>query len=292
MYESFYKLKRNPFLLTADPGFFFNSRTHKRALSYLLYGLQQEEGFIVITGDVGAGKTTLVSYLLKKIENQNYTIANIVNSKLQAEDLLRLTSAEFGLRYKDINKAYLLKNMYQYFKSCAHAGKRILLIVDEAQNLPWDSLEELRMLSNLQWQGKPLVQCFLLGQKQFKRILQAADLEQLRQRIIATHHLEPLDLQETKEYIIHRLKLSGWQNDPIIDNDVIEGIHQFTGGIPRKINLLCGRVLLYGHVEELHRIDNQSFEAILDDVKNEFWNENSDGSSENQITAEFSYDAE
>ncbi len=292
MYESFYKLKRNPFLLTADPGFFFNSKTHKRALSYLLYGLQQEEGFIVVTGDVGAGKTTLVSYLLKKIENQNFKIANIVNTKLEAEDLLRLVSAEFGLRYKDISKAYLLKNMSQYFKSCMHSGQRVLLIVDEAQNLPWDSLEELRMLSNLQWQGKPLVQCFLLGQKQFKKILQAANLEQLRQRIIATHHLEPLDLQETEEYIRHRLKLAGWYNDPIIDSDVVSGIHQFTGGVPRKINLLCGRVLLYGHVEELHRIDYAAFEAILDDVKDEFWNENAEDRPEKQIAAEFSYDEE
>ncbi len=273
MFESYYNLKRSPFQLTSDPGFFFNSKTHKRALSYLLFGLKQEEGFIVITGDVGTGKTTLVSHLINKVEKKNFIIANIVNSNLQEEDLLLLISAELGLQYKDMSKARLIKNINLFLRSCYNEGKRVLLIIDEAQNLPVESLEELRMLTNLQVKGKPLMQCFLLGQKQFRKSLQSENLRQLRQRIIATHYLLPLDEQETNDYIKHRLMLAGWNHDPQIDGDVITGIYEFTGGIPRMINLICSRILLYGCVEEIHHIDYAAFQEVIEDVKHEYWNE-------------------
>jgi len=273
MYESFYKLKQTPFLLTPDPGFFFNSKTHRKALAYLLYGLEQQEGFIVITGDVGTGKTTLVSYLLNQIDNRNFVIAKIENTSLQALDLLRMICAEFGLPYTESGKAQLILTLEQFFREQVTAGKRVLLIVDEAQNLPEKSLEELRMLSNLQWQGRPLLQCYLLGQNQLREILRSGDLKQLRQRIIATHVLNPLDLDETRDYIKHRLNVAGWYNDPKIDDEVIRGIHDYSGGIPRVINLLCSRMMLYGQLEQLHHIDYQAFEQVLEDVKDEYWNE-------------------
>lgn len=153
-------------------------------------------------------------------------------------------------------------------------GKRVLLIVDEAQNLPRQALEELRMLSNLQWQGKPLLQSFLLGQKQFRTTLQSVGLEQLRQRVIATHHLKPLDADETKEYILYRLENVGWENNPTIDDDVFTGIFDNTQGVPRKINLLCSRLMLYGEIEELSHIDYGSFEIVIDDIHEEFWSKN------------------
>ncbi len=280
MQDSFYKFTRRPFLLTADPGFFFNSKTHKKALAYLQYGLEQQEGFIVITGDVGTGKTTLVRYLLNQISDQNYVVATIVTTSLQSDDLLRMISAQFGLRYKEMNKAQIIRNLELYFHTCVTEGKRVLLIIDEAQNLPENSLEELRMLSNLQWHGKPLLQCYLLGQNQLRQILKSGDLQQLRQRIIAAHALRPLDKDETHEYIRHRLTVAGWYNDPEIDDEVIDGIFEYTRGIPRVINLLCGRILLYGELEELHRIDYKSFKQVLDDIKDEFWNEDVSDSPE------------
>jgi general secretion pathway protein A len=273
MYESFYKLKQTPFLLTPDPGFFFNSKTHRKALAYLLYGLEQQEGFIVITGDVGTGKTTLVSYLLNQIDIRNFVIAKIENTSLQALDLLRMICAEFGLPYTESGKAQLILTLEQFFREQVTAGKRVLLIVDEAQNLPEKSLEELRMLSNLQWQGRPLLQCYLLGQNQLREILRSGDLKQLRQRIIASHVLNPLDLDETRDYIKHRLNVAGWYNDPKIDGKVIRGIYDYSRGIPRIINLLCSRMMLYGQLEQLHHIDYPAFEQVLEDIKDEYWNE-------------------
>jgi general secretion pathway protein A len=286
MQDSFYKFTRRPFLLTADPGFFFNSKTHKKALAYLQYGLEQQEGFIVITGDVGTGKTTLVRYLLNQISDQNYVVATIVTTSLHSDDLLRMISAQFGLRYKEMNKAQIIRNLELYFHTCVTEGKRVLLIIDEAQNLPENSLEELRMLSNLQWHGKPLLQCYLLGQNQLKQILRSGDLQQLRQRIIATHSLRPLDREETHEYIRHRLTVAGWYNDPVIDDEVIDGIYEYTRGIPRVINLLCGRILLYGELEELHRIDPGSFKQVLDDIRDEYWNEDVSDSPDNRTMME------
>lgn len=269
-----YNFSCSPFQLTADPNFFYKSKTHKRALSYLFYGLEQGEGFIVITGDVGTGKTTLVSQLLKKVEPENIVTANLVNTQIMADDLLRLVSAEFGLLYKTINKAHLLRNLNMFFRSCMNEGKRVLLIVDEAQNLPRQALEELRMLSNLQWQGKPLLQSFLLGQKQFRTTLQSVGLEQLRQRVIATHHLSPLDPKETREYILYRLENAGWEDNPTIDDDVFIAIHDNAQGVPRKINLLCSRLLLYGEIEGLNHIDYSSLEVVLEDIHEEFWSKN------------------
>lgn len=273
MYRKFYKLTRKPFRLNPDPAVFYSSKTHKRALSYLRYGIEQGEGFIIITGDIGTGKTTLVSRLFRSINTRNFVSANIVNSQLHPVDLLRMVSAEFELDYNHVNKASLIKNLELFFRSCMEQNKRVLLVIDEAQNLTAKSLEELRMLSNLQWNGRQLLQSFLLGQKEFRSMIRGSGFEQLRQRVIATYHLKSLDIDETKEYIIFRLKVSGWSGDPIIDDDVFTGIYSYTKGLPRKINLLCDRILLYACLEELHHITTQAFQAVLIDIKDEFWSE-------------------
>ena len=242
-------------------------------MAYLRYGIEQGEGFIIITGDVGTGKTTLVSRLLKSLRADNIITAHIVNSQLQPVDLLRMVSAEFQLSYAKVNKAVLLKNIEGFCRSCVEQNKRILLVVDEAQNLSPKSLEELRMLSNLHMNGRQLMQSFLLGQKEFKALIRGPGFEQLRQRIIATYHLRPLDCKETKEYILYRLKVVGWNGDPVIDDAVYTGVYESTKGIPRKINLLFERVLLFACIEELHAIDRQSFDTVLMDVEDEYWSE-------------------
>lgn len=271
MYESFYKFRAKPFQLNPDARFFFSSGTHKRALAYLRYGVQQEEGFIVVTGDVGTGKTTLVSRLFQSLDSDSIVAAKITNTQLKADDLLRMVAAEFELPYQRTSKAALLKNLETHFRGCVQEGKRVLLVIDEAQNLPRAAIEELRMLSNFQWRGRPLVQSFLLGQKEFRRIMRSEGFEQLRQRVIAAYHLHPLTEEETREYIEHRLKLVGWHGDPRFTPEAYREIYSFSQGIPRKTNLLCDRILLFACIEDLHVIDHGVLQAVLDDVRQEMW---------------------
>ena len=271
MYEAFYNLKSNPFRLNPDPNFFYNSKTHKRALAYLRYGIEQGEGFIIITGDVGTGKTTLVSRLFQSLDTSNIKVARIVNTQLRAEDLLRMVSAEFGLDYKRSNKATMLKQLESFFIQCYKDNQRVLLIVDEAQNLAPKAIEELRMLSNIQYEGKQLLQSFLLGQKEFRDTMRMEGFEQLRQRVIASYHLRPLDVEETRQYILHRLHIVDWKNDPEFEPEVYEEIHRYAQGIPRKTNLLCDRILLYGGLEEIHKITYESLQSVLSDIQDEFW---------------------
>lgn len=269
MYESYYKLSARPFQLSPDPRFFFGSRGHKRAKAYLQYGLHQGEGFIIITGDVGTGKTTLVRTLFAELNHQNTVAAQLVTTQLEAEDMLRMVAASFGLAHETANKATLLKNLETFFMARAREGKRVLLIVDEAQNLPPRSLEELRMLSNFQVAGRPLLQCFLLGQEEFRRTLASDGLEQLRQRVIAAYHLTPLSPDETKAYIEHRLRLVGWDSDPALTDDAHAAISKFTGGTPRRINTLCDRLLLYGSLEELHEITEEAVNTVTEELLEE-----------------------
>lgn len=269
MYENFYQLGAKPFRLSPDPRFFFNSKGHKRALAYLRYGVNQGEGFIVITGDVGTGKTTLVSTLFKFLEKENVVAAQIVTTQLQADDLIRAVAAAYGLSYQTVSKAELLRSLEDYFRVCAQEGKRVLLVVDEAQGLPPQSIEELRMLSNFQIGGRALLQSFLLGQKEFRVTLRTEGFEQLRQRVIAAYHLEPLGPDEVKDYIEHRLRVSGWSGDPRITSEAYRDIANFTDGVPRRINTLCDRVLLYGSLEELHTIDRDAVYAVSEDIVEE-----------------------
>ena len=271
MYERYYKLTGKPFQLSPDPRFFYGSKTHKRALAYLRYGIEPAEGFIVITGDVGAGKTTLVGRLFQSLAGDNVVAGRLVSTQVQADDLLRLVAAEFGLPYQRVTKASLLHQLELFFRTCADEGKRALLVVDEAQNLPRKALEELLMLSNFQWKGRSTLQSFLLGQKEFRNIMRSEGFEQLRQRVIAAYHLRPLDEAETREYIEHRLKMVGWHGVPSIADVVYRGIFDYTQGIPRKINLLADRLMLYGALEQLHDFNAHTIEAVLSDVRQELW---------------------
>lgn len=269
MYEAFYHLRAKPFSLNPDPRFFFASKVHKRAMAYLEYGLSLKEGFIVITGEIGAGKTMLVRNLFKKLEHEDVVAAQIVSTQLDADDMLRAVAAAFGLEQEGLSKASLLKKLESYLLSVHRQGKRALLVVDEAQNLSPRAVEELRMLSNFQHGNEPLLQSFLLGQPEFRTTLQSEELQQLKQRVIASYHLSAMDAAETRAYIQHRLELVGWQNDPSISDGAFALIHEFTGGIPRRINTLCDRLMLLGFLAEKHHFERADVEEVIADLSQE-----------------------
>ncbi len=269
MYESFYNLSAKPFALNPDPRFFYGSRGHKRAQSYLQYGLTQGEGFIVITGDVGTGKTMLVRNLFSGLAKENIVAAQLVSTQLGADDMLRMVAASYGLAHEGLGKATLLKNLETFLITRAREGKRVLLVIDEVQNLPLSSLEELRMLSNFQLSGKILLQSFLLGQAEFKDTLRSPQMEQLRQRVIAAYHLNPLGEDETQGYIEHRLSLVGWTTDPVISEGAYAAIHRYTSGVPRLINQLCDRLLLFGYLEELLAFDVEHVDTVVKELQQE-----------------------
>jgi putative secretion ATPase (PEP-CTERM system associated) len=269
MYTEYYGLSERPFQLTPDARFYFESRTHKKAMAYLGYGLAQGEGFIVITGDVGAGKSTLVAHLMATIDRARLNAINIVSTQVEGTDMLRLAAQGMGLDTAGAEKAQLLERVEQHLEQSARSGKRTLLIVDEAQNLPESALEELRMLSNYQIGGRALLQIFLLGQPEFREQLASESLEQLRQRVIATHHLDPMGENEVEPYVVHRLQLAGWDGRPIIDAEAYAEIYRHTGGVPRRVNQLAARLLLYGAVEQLDAIDADAVETVAADMSHD-----------------------
>ncbi len=282
MYESYYKLSGKPFQLAPDPFFFFGSSTHKRALAYLKYGLSQGEGFIVVTGDVGTGKSTLVRTLFASLEGKDDVVAaELINTQLDSTDILRMVAAAFGLAHKDNKKASLIKNLENFFKARNSDGKRCMLVVDEAQNLPFETIEELRMLSNMIQDGKTLLQIFLLGQSEFREHLRAPVLEQVRQRVTASYHLSHLDSEETQAYIEHRLGKVDWDNNPSFTAEAFQLLYDFSEGVPRIINTTCDRLLLYGFLEEKTRIDGEIVKLVTDEIKAEnFAGKDSDSSKE------------
>jgi len=237
-------------------------------MAYLGYGLAQGEGFIVITGEIGTGKTTLVGHLMETIDSQRLTAIKIVSTQVEGDDMLRLAAQGMGLASDGIEKAQLLDRVERALTDQARSGKRTLLIVDEAQNLPTSALEELRMLSNFQSGGQALLQIFLLGQPEFRARLNGSErLEQLRQRVIATHHLEPMGANEIEPYIVHRLSLVGWQNNPRFTPAAYAEMYRESDGVPRRLNALASRVLLFGAIEQLAVIDGADVTAVIADMR-------------------------
>lgn len=251
MYETFYGFSARPFQLTPDPQFYFESVSHKKAMSYLGYGLSQGEGFIVITGEVGAGKSTLVAHLMERIDPAALTVAQVVTSALDGAEIVHVIAQAFGLAVEGHDKATALGLIERFLQDEARAGRRCLLVVDECQNLELTALEELRMLSNFQLGSHPLLQSLLLGQPEFRTTLaQHPGLEQLRQRIIASHHLEALDAGEVEHYVRHRLAHVGWGGRPGFEAGLLDALYRHTGGIPRRVNQVMNRLLLLGAIEE------------------------------------------
>jgi type II secretory pathway predicted ATPase ExeA len=240
------------------------------------YGLTQGEGFVLVTGSPGTGKTMLVKNLIQNLNKDKLLIGLMVTSQVGPEDTLRMVASTFGFQYLHNDKASLLTSFEKFIIEKAREGLRLLLIVDEAQNLPKQSLEELRMLTNLDVNGAQVFQVFLIGQPELKRTVYAADMEQLKQRIVSTYHLDPLDVEETKEYILFRLQTAGWQGKPEFTSSVFENIHEFSAGVPRRINSICDRLLLFGFLEELSVIDTDAVEKVISEVQEEMFLENSE----------------
>jgi general secretion pathway protein A len=267
VFDTFYKLSGQPFLLTPDTRFFFGSSGHSRAIAHLVYGLSQEEGFIVITGEVGAGKTTLVEQLWKQLDRSTYIISRVVTTQVSGEDLFRLAMANFGIEAPPgTEKSFLLRSFERMVREQRTLGRRCLLVIDEVQNLSLQAMEELRMLSNITVDGKASVQTILLGQPQFRPILASKDVEQLRQRVLASYHLGPLTELEVRGYILHRLRTVGWTDDPMWEEEAFAALHRHSGGIPRRINTLCSRVLFFGALEEAHVITGAMVDATAEEL--------------------------
>jgi putative secretion ATPase (PEP-CTERM system associated) len=267
MYTDYYGLTERPFQLTPDARFWFESRTHKKAMAYLGYGLAQGEGFIVITGEVGAGKSTLVAHLLATVDRERLNAIHIASTQVDGDDLLRLVAQGLGIATAGTEKARLLDAVEHRLDEEARRGRRTLLVVDEAQNLSVQALEELRMLSNFTSHGRALIQTLLLGQPEFRDRIGGDDgLEQLRQRVIATHHLDPIEANEVEPYLVHRLACAGWQGRPSFRPDAFAALYRHSGGVPRRLNQLANRLLLQGAVEQSDGFDGADVERVLADL--------------------------
>ncbi len=265
MYEKIFGFSASPFLLSPDARFFYPSRGHNRAVAHLSFGLDQGEGFVVITGEVGAGKTTLIEHLWSQLDHRAFAVARIATTQLSGDDLFRLAMAGFGVdtghdRPQSLEKGAILLRFTDALRAHRVAGRRCVLIVDEAQNLSRTALEELRMLSNITDAGHAAVQTILLGQPEFRSMLASAELDQLRQRVIASFHLSPLVPDETRAYIEHRLTTVGWSGHPAIEAGAFDAVHLITDGVPRRINRLFSRVLLLASLDEVSTISRAMVE--------------------------------
>jgi putative secretion ATPase (PEP-CTERM system associated) len=269
MYEEFYGLSANPFRLTPDRKFWFGSEGHRKAMSYLKYGLYQGEGFIVVTGDVGTGKSTLVSQLFSELDGNDIVAAQIGTTQIDADDAIRLICNAFELDVDSRDKADLISAFEEFLIDQNQMGKRVLLVIDEAQNLPIRTLEELRMLSNFNVGGQPLFQSFLIGQPQFLQTVAHRDLTQLQQRIIASYKLESMSRQETEDYVEHRLSAVGWTGTPAFDAAAHDAIYAETKGVPRLINTLANRIMLFASLEESAEVTGEMVVTVIADLKKE-----------------------
>ncbi|WP_320041103.1 AAA family ATPase [uncultured Desulfobacter sp.] len=264
MYTKFFNLKEKPFNLVPNPNYLYASTRHQNALSFLEYGLSEKIGFVMLTGEIGIGKTTLIRHLLNKID-KDMDVGVVFNTNVVSNDLIYLILNEFEVPYEDgISKAKALDIFYRFLIEKYAKGRNVLLVIDEAQNLSHEVLEEVRMLSNLQTDEELLIQIMIVGQPNLREMIENPKLEQFAQRISVSYHLAAMDIEETKAYIAHRISKAG--GDPcLFPSDVVKKIHEISGGIPRTINLLCDAVLVYAYADNKQAITL----GVLDQVVEE-----------------------
>jgi general secretion pathway protein A len=267
MYESFYGLRENPFEVTPNPDYLYLGKNHREALANLLYGVRAKKGFIVITGEVGTGKTTLIHYLLDKLDGNDHTkTAFLFNPKLTANDFIQYILMDLGVRVQEQTKAEYLYKLHRYLLNAYRDEKRVVLIVDEAHGLNPELLEEVRLLSNLETSKSKLIQIVLVGQPELDKTLSQPAFRQLRQRINMRYYLPPLSRKETEEYIEKRLRVAGAQ-EPLFTKKAIQEIYRKSGGIPRSINILCDNALLNGFALYQKIVDVRSVREVAKDLK-------------------------
>jgi len=268
MYRAFYRLRENPFNVTSDPGFLFMSPTHMEALDHLHYGIEQRKGFLAITGEIGSGKTTLCRALINRLDATT-KVAFILNAVLPEIQLLEAIVEDFGIVTTRHTKGALIKKINTFLLEQLAQGNNAVLIIDEAQNMRPSALETVRMLSNLETEKEKLLQIILVGQPQLKDKLNLPELVQLKQRVAVRFHIRSLNEQEVSQYILHRLTVAGSSGSIIFQEDAVRSIYQFTGGIPRLINILADKALLRGFVKELTVIDSKHIQACIQELDGE-----------------------
>jgi putative secretion ATPase (PEP-CTERM system associated) len=266
MYERFFQLRERPFALTPDPDYLYPSRVHREALGYLRYGIESQAGFVVITGEIGSGKTTLLQALLRGLDGQT-TVIRLMNTLLEPRELLEAIAIDLGFEPTAISKPALLRELATRLVEERTAGRLVLLVIDEAQNLGLPALEEIRMLSNLETEKSKLIQIVLVGQPDLRDTLDLPALEQLRQRITVSYHLAALDADETEAYINHRLRRASLGAPLRLRREVTDRIHERARGVPRLVNVICDAVLVFAYAEERHAIDLPLVEEALGELE-------------------------
>ncbi|MEM6579641.1 MAG: AAA family ATPase [Pseudomonadota bacterium] len=269
MYEAFYNLREEPFRLSPDSRLCFMHPSYKKARAYMQYALQRREGFVMVTGRPGTGKTTLIGDITAQLTSQGNLHASLTSTQIRADDLLRLVLLKFGVKADTDYKAELIHRMETFLNRLHRESRRPLLIIDEAQDLKSDALEELRLLTNIQKDNQPLLQIFLVGQEELRQTVLGPGLEQLHQRIVAACYLAPLTNESTQAYIIHRLNRVGWENDPELRPELFDLVHRHSLGIPRVVNQICSRLLLHGMVEETHILGIDDVQSVIDSLNEE-----------------------
>ena len=262
MYEHFFQLRQKPFELVPNPEFLYRSESIRKALAYLEYGLMERTGFILLTGGAGSGKTTLIRNFTRML-NGSITLAQVFNTNVTSEQLIAMINEDFGLDSSGKNKVQLLKDLYQFLIAEYGKGNNALVIIDEAQNLGPELLEEVRMLSNLETDSAKLLQIILVGQTYMRKRLATHELQQLRQRISVVCHLSPLMRAETEEYILHRLEVAGNREAIRFSPEAMDIIHDFSGGVPRLINIICNFILLTACTEQAKEAGAEMVEDIV-----------------------------
>ena len=275
MYTSFFNLRCKPFLLTPDPEFLFMSTVHKRALTYLNYGVSDNNtGFVLITGEVGTGKTTIIRNLIRELRG-DVKLARIDNTKVTSEQLISMINEDFGLDVKGKDKTRMLSELSDFLITEYARGRRSMIIIDEAQNLTPDMLEEVRLLSNLETDKSKLLQIILVGQPELRNILAIPELRQLRQRINISCHIQPLTPDETEEYIFHRLEVAGNRQAISFESGAVEAIHSFSRGTPRLINIICDFLMLSAFIEKKKEVSLALVKELIGQIEteNKYWHD-------------------
>jgi general secretion pathway protein A len=268
MYLKFYNLTEKPFSVTADPNFLYLSKKHKEAISHMQYGIQERMGFLEITGEIGAGKTTVCKALLNRLDRRTKT-AFILNGNMSEIQLLQAITEDFGIQVKTKNKITMLNELNKFLLDQLSHRNNVVLIIDEAQNLKPALLEQVRLLSNMETEKEKLLQIVLVGQPELKEKLASKELKQLRQRIAIRYHICPLSKHEAEGYISHRLNVAG-SKDNLFHKDTLEEIFKFSGGIPRLINILCDKSLLAGYAADKKTIDSAIVKKCSKEIEGVF----------------------